>query len=103
MRGPDLFEWLTTQQGNSSSGLVSGSWICEPQAANISKQVASGLAYIHGRTPYLVHRDVKPENLRWSANPSAHPDADLKLLDFGLVYIGGSIDELQGRRIGTAA
>merc|ERR1740130_1815033 len=69
--GPDLFEWLSTRRDVASSDMSVGPWISEHDAARIAKQVASGLAYIHGWNPYIVHRDVKPENLRWV---SQHPE-----------------------------
>jgi len=100
LRGADLFEWLAERQNNVTSAQASSPWISENEVAIVTKQIASGLAYIHSWTPHIVHRDVKPENLRWTTD---RPDADLKLLDFGLVYVGGTVDELRGRRIGTTA
>jgi serine/threonine-protein kinase len=42
-------------------------------------QLADALTYLHGQTPPLVHRDVKPSNLKLT------PAGLLKLVDFGLV------------------
>ena len=43
------------------------------------------LAHIHDARVGLVHRDVKPENLRFRAAPRDDPAAArLVLLDFGL-------------------
>jgi serine/threonine protein kinase len=42
-------------------------------------QLADALAYLHNQTPALVHRDVKPSNLKIT------PNGLLKLVDFGLV------------------
>lgn len=44
-----------------------------------ANQLADALAYLHGQTPPLVHRDVKPSNLKIT------PNSLLKLVDFGLV------------------
>lgn len=42
-------------------------------------QLADALTYLHNQTPSLVHRDVKPSNLKIT------PNGLLKLVDFGLV------------------
>ena len=62
-------------------------------------QLAEALTYLHGQEPPIVHRDVKPSNLKLT------PDGVIKLVDFGLVKIMLSSDEVtitvvQGR--GTA-
>jgi serine/threonine protein kinase len=44
-----------------------------------SYQLADALAYLHQQDPPLVHRDVKPSNLKIT------PSSVLKLVDFGLV------------------
>ena len=43
----------------------------------IALDAARGLAYLHGRTPPLVHRDVKPDNVMLLASFTA------KIADFG--------------------
>jgi len=42
-------------------------------------QLADALSYLHNQTPPLVHRDVKPSNMKINL------DGILKLVDFGLV------------------
>ncbi|CAK0844105.1 unnamed protein product [Prorocentrum cordatum] len=112
LRGPDLFDWLQVRQQRALQGLAP--WISRSEAASIALQVASALAYIHGNAPALVHRDVKPENLRWASAAAldakaprleqslATGDSDalsagpLKLVDFGTVYVEGYQDALEG-------
>ncbi len=51
----------------------------ETDVLNWAAQLASALSYLHHQDPPLVHRDVKPSNLKIT------PDGLLKLVDFGLV------------------
>ena len=44
-----------------------------------ANQLADALSYLHNQVPPLVHRDVKPSNLKIT------PNGLLKLVDFGLV------------------
>lgn len=46
----------------------------EPAAANIVRQVAQAISYLHDQN--IIHRDLKPENLLWH-------DGTIKLSDFG--------------------
>jgi serine/threonine protein kinase len=96
LHGPDLFDWLATRQNEVELG--QREWISERAVAAIMKQVLSGLQYLHGNTPSVVHRDVKAENLRWASNA---PNALLKLVDFGLVYVDGYEDPMDGEVVGT--
>jgi serine/threonine protein kinase len=63
-----------------------------------ANQLADALSYLHNQTPPILHRDIKPGNLKVT------PTGLLKLVDFGLVKILASeemtITILQGR--GTA-
>lgn len=43
-----------------------------------SAQLIEAIGYLHGRTPPLIHRDIKPGNLKLG------PDGQVMLLDFGL-------------------
>lgn len=65
-------------------------------AADLLDQVASALAYLHGRG--MVHLDVKPENL------IVGPDGTVKLIDFGLAQpLGRPAEPIGGAAFGTAA
>jgi len=70
----------------------------ENEVLGWADQLADALAYLHGQNPPLVHRDIKPGNLKIT------PSGLLKLVDFGLVKILASdemtITIVQGR--GTA-
>ncbi|KAG8973407.1 hypothetical protein FRC05_008798 [Tulasnella sp. 425] len=47
----------------------------------IARQVSNGLAYLHGRSPRIIHGDIKPENILIGV------DSNAKLADFGLSVI----------------
>ena len=55
------------------------SFLSEESVLTWANQLAEALEYLHGQTPPLVHRDVKPSNLKLT------PNGLLKLVDFGLV------------------
>ena len=57
----------------------SNTFLSEENVLAWANQLADALAYLHGLTPPLVHRDVKPSNLKIT------PNGLLKLVDFGLV------------------
>jgi serine/threonine protein kinase len=73
-------------------------FLAEVDVLNWASQLADALTYLHNQKPAILHRDIKPGNLKLT------PSGLLKLVDFGLVKILAS-DELtitivQGR--GTA-
>lgn len=54
-------------------------FLSETDVLGWASQLADALTYLHSQNPPLVHRDVKPSNLKIT------PDGLLKLVDFGLV------------------
>lgn len=70
-RGGELFDRIVEQERYS-----------ERDAATVVGQIAAGLAALHHCG--IVHRDLKPENCLY-ADP--HPEAPLKIMDFGLSHI----------------
>lgn len=54
-----------------------------PTACDLMCQAAEGLVFLHGQG--LVHRDVKPDNLL------INRQGEVKLVDFGLAYLGTSL------------
>ena len=57
----------------------SNTFLSEEDVLSWANQLADALSYLHSQTPPLVHRDVKPSNLKIT------PTGLLKLVDFGLV------------------
>ena len=75
-----------------------GSFLAEAEVLNWSNQLSDALLYLHHQNPPIVHRDIKPGNLKLT------PSGVLKLVDFGLVKLLApgevTITVLQGQ--GTA-
>jgi eukaryotic-like serine/threonine-protein kinase len=75
-----------------------GVYLLEKDVLAWANQLADALVYLHSQTPPILHRDIKPGNLKLNKSGL------LKLVDFGLVKILASeemtITILQGR--GTA-
>lgn len=59
--------------------IVDGKTLSEKEAAIIMKKLLSAINHMHSTG--VVHRDIKPENILLS---DKSPDAELKLVDFGL-------------------
>lgn len=77
-----------------------GRFLSEVEALNWARQLCDALNYMHTQDPPVLHRDIKPGNIKLT------PSGLIKLVDFGLVKIlakdeSRTITVLQGR--GTAA
>ena len=56
-------------------------FLSEGEVLNWSNQLSDALGYLHHQNPPIVHRDIKPGNLKLT------PNGVLKLVDFGLVKV----------------
>ena len=77
-----------------------GRFLEERDVLNWAAQLCDALEYLHAQESPVVHRDIKPGNIKLT------PDGRIKLVDFGLVKLLAPGDDrtitvLQGR--GTAA
>ena len=63
------------------------------RALNIIRQVADALEYLHSRKPPVLHRDIKPGNIKITSEGRA------VLVDFGLVKMyGPQLETTMGAR-----
>jgi serine/threonine protein kinase len=70
--GKDLRQRMLDAKQNNT-------FLAEEDVLGWANQLADALTYLHNQTPPLVHRDVKPSNMKLT------PNGLLKLVDFGLV------------------
>ncbi|MGB9632483.1 MAG: WD40 repeat domain-containing serine/threonine protein kinase [Chloroflexaceae bacterium] len=70
--GQSLDEILTRQKGPLSEQLV----------VAYAEQLCDLLSYLHSQHPPIIHRDIKPHNIRVT------PEGQVKLVDFGLFKQG---------------
>lgn len=89
--GDDLRTILATTR-------ATGNFLPEEQVLDWAKQILDTLAYLHNQPSPVVHRDIKPGNIKLT------PDGRIKIVDFGLVKLMApderTITVVQGR--GTA-
>jgi len=74
----------------------SGRPLPENQVLGFITQVADALAYLHSRTPAVIHRDIKPQNVIIT------PQGQAVLVDFGIVKIFESQLTTKGARAYSA-
>jgi len=76
MRGGELLEQIRKKK-----------YYSEKEASAIARQIIEAISYLHKNG--IDHRDVKPENILFSAE---HEDAELKIADFGFAkFIGDGV------------
>jgi eukaryotic-like serine/threonine-protein kinase len=82
--------------GSLRDMLDEGERLSVPQAVEVGRQAAEGLAYAHSRG--FVHRDVKPANLLFDE------EGRLRIADFGLAraLAEAALTEPAGMTVGTA-
>ncbi|XP_056867319.1 mitogen-activated protein kinase kinase 5-like [Raphanus sativus] len=77
-------------------GSLEGAHVCqEPELADLTRQILSGLAYLHGRK--IVHRDIKPSNLLINSAKN------VKIADFGVSRILAQTMDPCNSSVGTVA
>lgn len=91
VEGTDLREWLAPPAGADVSVDTLDLHCDERSVRDVLAQLCDALAAIHAAG--LVHRDVKPSNVRVT------PEGRVVLLDFGLVTEGAHVEE--GHVVGT--
>src|SRR5512139_2338245 len=64
--------------------LVQKGPLSETEAIAWMGQVCNALGYLHRHNPPIVHRDVKPQNIKVT------PKGQVFLVDFGIAKVGGS-------------
>ena len=70
IEGDDLRQWMSHE-----------AHITEQEVLQIGVAICDALVYLHSRIPAIVHRDIKPGNVKIT------PNGDVVLVDFGLVKV----------------
>ncbi|KAG2455088.1 hypothetical protein HYH02_000908 [Chlamydomonas schloesseri] len=88
-----------TLQGVMQSERLRRSWLTPARRAAIARQLAEGLAFLHGLPALrVIHRDLKPNNVLLEAPPSL----DVKICDFGLARLLAGADVQSSSAAGHA-
>lgn len=93
VKGRDLHDILTETRQQKK-------YLSEAQVLAWTTQLLDALEYLHSQEPPVLHRDIKPHNIKIT------PEGRLKLVDFGLVKVlqqddARTVTVVQGR--GTVA
>ena len=60
----------------------------------ISREIASGMTYLHSQNPIIIHRDLKPDNILLTSGLQA------KIIDFGVsVFVKASASARQQSKV----
>jgi len=88
-------------EGATLAARLSDGPVPPPETAALGAQVATALAYVHGRG--VVHRDVKPANILLANGAGAAAPLTAKLTDFGIARLVDSTRmTMHGMTLGTA-
>ncbi|MBN1217612.1 MAG: protein kinase [Anaerolineae bacterium] len=82
VEGADLWQIIQNQ----------GHPLNEQEALTYISQICDALAYLHGQSPPIIHRDVKPQNIKIT------PDGRAILVDFGIAK-----EQISGEKTMTGA
>ncbi|XP_074389736.1 serine/threonine-protein kinase PAK 3-like [Zonotrichia albicollis] len=75
-QGEELWLVLEYMDGGALSDIISRTYLCEDEAAAISRECLQGLDFLHSN--HIIHQDVKSRNILLKT------DGSVKLADFGL-------------------
>ncbi len=93
--GDRLYLALDLIEGRSLSEVLADGRLSHRRAAEIAADLADALAYAHGLG--IVHRDVKPANVRIDSRGDVH------LMDFGIALRPDSAEDASDSIVGTPA
>jgi serine/threonine protein kinase len=82
IHGPNLWELIKAR----------GKPFSEEQALSWIDKICEAVSYLHGQSPPIIHRDIKPQNIK------VMPNNQVVLVDFGVAKEGGT-----GSRTATGA
>jgi serine/threonine protein kinase len=72
--------------------LRQGRLFTEPEAKQIARQVLDALVYLHGLSPPIMHRNIKPSNVLVELTPD-NKLGQTSLIDFGSIQAAATLDD----------